>query len=283
MFYQECERLAREKPALEKLIVKIDILLYKISIDGIIRPDEVARILDEQPSRVSGALKALSEYGLLNDATYFECSSCGNLVSPQDYEEAIEQYGHYECSQCMKMLGDSLKGHRVKVYELNPTKVIQVRLFKDVPKPLKVFYSYAHEDEGLRKELEKHLSPLRREGLIQDWHDRKLLAGSEFGTEIDGHLKESHIVLLLISSDFFSSDYCYSIEMQYALAKHHTNEMRVIPVIIRECDWSRAPFAKLLALPTDGKAVTSRAWSGTDEAFTIVAKGIRDLISSNQR
>jgi hypothetical protein len=33
---------------------------------------------------------------------------------------------------------------------------------------MKLFYSYAHEDEDLRQELEKHLSSLRREGLIED-------------------------------------------------------------------------------------------------------------------
>lgn len=161
---------------------------------------------------------------------------------------------------------------------MNPSKVKLMTLFKNFPKPFKVFYSYAHEDEMLRKELERHLSPLRREGLIQDWHDRKLLAGSDFGKEIDGHLREAQIVLLLVSSDFFSSDYCYSIEMQYALDKNTSNELKVIPIIMRECDWLHAPFAKLLALPTDGMAVTSKKWNITDEALTIVAKGIRDII-----
>jgi hypothetical protein len=32
--------------------------------------------------------------------------------------------------------------------------------------PVEVFYSYAHEDEALRTELEKHLSLLRRLGVI---------------------------------------------------------------------------------------------------------------------
>lgn len=33
--------------------------------------------------------------------------------------------------------------------------------------PVEVFYSYAHEDEAFRNTLEKHLSLLRRQGLIQ--------------------------------------------------------------------------------------------------------------------
>lgn len=278
MFYQESERLALEKPDLEKLIAEIDVLLYRVGTNGVIRPDELARILNRPQSQVSGILNALSEFELLNSAEYYECQSCGNLVTLDEYQEETRQYGRYECTQCMKMFGDIDKRQKTRIYELNPVKAVKVKLFKDSEKPLKVFYSYAHEDSFFRKQLEKHLSPLRREGLIQDWHDRKILAGSEFGTEIDAHLRESQIILLLVSSDFFASDYCYSIEMQYALAKHSTNEIKVIPIIIRECDWSHAPFAKLLALPEDGKAVTGKMWHNQDEAFTNVAMGIRNVI-----
>lgn len=278
MFYQECERLACEKPALEGSIAKIDALLHRVNKNGLFRPDEIASSLKERPSQVLGILKTLCSYELLREVTYFECSACGNLVSTQDFEESMKEYGQYQCSQCMKTFGDDLRKNPAKVYELNPLKDVGSKSFRELPKPLKVFYCYAHEDEELRKELEKHLSLLKRQGLIQDWHDRKLLGGSYLDSEIDVHLDEAHIVLLLISSDFLSSDYCYSVEMEHALAKHSRNETRVIPIIIRECDWSQAPFAELVALPRDGIAVTSKKWTSTDEAFTDVAKGIRKVV-----
>ena len=34
--------------------------------------------------------------------------------------------------------------------------------------------------------------------------------------------------------------------------RHQRGEARVIPIILRACDWKRAPFAKLQALPKDG-------------------------------
>ena len=49
--------------------------------------------------------------------------------------------------------------------------------------PIDLFYSYAHEDEVLRNELNKHLSLLRRDGLIKDWHDREIGAGTEWERE----------------------------------------------------------------------------------------------------
>ena len=57
-------------------------------------------------------------------------------------------------------------------------------------------FSYAHADEQLRNELEVHLAPLRREGLIDPWHDRRILAGQEFKGEIDLHFEAADIILL---------------------------------------------------------------------------------------
>lgn len=72
--------------------------------------------------------------------------------------------------------------------------------------PLTLFYSYAHEDEVLREQLEKHLRMLRRQELISEWHDRQIVAGTEWKKEIDEHLNTASIILLLISPDFLASD-----------------------------------------------------------------------------
>jgi hypothetical protein len=84
------------------------------------------------------------------------------------------------------------------------------------------------------------------------------------------------IILLLVSSDFIASDYCYDIEMKRALEKHRAGEARVIPIILHPCDWERATFAKLQTLPKDAKPVTK--WSNRDEAWTDVARGIRKVV-----
>src|SRR5690349_19543664 len=96
-------------------------------------------------------------------------------------------------------------------------------------KPLELFYSYAHKDETLRDQLNTHLSILQREQYISVWHDREISAGSVWAEEIDTHLKSARIILLLVSSDFLASDYCYSIEVQEAMRRHEAGEVRVIP------------------------------------------------------
>ena len=47
------------------------------------------------------------------------------------------------------------------------------------PRAIEVLYADAHRDEDLRTERDKHLSSLRREGVIAGWHDRRITAGTE--------------------------------------------------------------------------------------------------------
>jgi hypothetical protein len=139
--------------------------------------------------------------------------------------------------------------------------------------PINLFYAYAKEDEEFRIQLEKHLSLLKRQGIISGWHFRMLTGGDEWREKIDHHINNSRIILLLISSDFISSDYCYDVEMNTAIKLHNSKKARVIPVILRPVDWQTSPFSKLQALPTGGKPVTQ--WPNRDEAFLDIAQGVR--------
>ena len=145
---------------------------------------------------------------------------------------------------------------------------------------VELFYSYSHRDEELRSELEKHLTILRRHGLIRDWHDRKIAAGSEWRGQIDEHLEQAQLILLLISADFIASDYCYDVEMARAMERHRTGAARVVPVVLRPVYWKGAPFGELQALPTDAKAITQ--YGNRDEAFMIVTEGIAEAAARLQ-
>ncbi len=147
-----------------------------------------------------------------------------------------------------------------------------------MPSPIELFYSYSHKDEELRDELDKHLSVLRRQGVIAGWHDRKIGAGTEWKDQIDAHLNTARVILLLVSSDFLASDYCWDVEVKRAMERHAAGDARVIPVILRPCDWMDAPFAKLQGLPKDARPITS--WSNRDEAFLDVARGIKKAVQS---
>ena len=143
-------------------------------------------------------------------------------------------------------------------------------------KAIRVFYSYCHKDEALRRELEVHLKILERTGVIDSWHDRKIMAGEEWEDEIDEHLEAADIILLLVSADFIASNYCWDVEMVRAMERHEAGEARVIPVVVRDVNWRKAPFARLQALPEDAKAVM--LWGDRDTAWRNVSEGIEAVV-----
>jgi TIR domain len=144
-----------------------------------------------------------------------------------------------------------------------------------------VFFSYSHKDEALRDRLEVHLTMLKREGIIETWHDRRITAGDEFAGVIDARLESADLILLLVSADFLNSNYCFDVEMKRALERHAAGEARVIPIILRPCDWHSAPFGRLLAAPKDGKPIAS--WPDLDEAFVDVVRQLRAALPSAAR
>src|SRR5262249_43422175 len=90
-------------------------------------------------------------------------------------------------------------------------------------------------------------------------------------------LESASIILLLVSADFLASDYCYDLEVARAMERHAEKTARVIPIILRKCDWSDAPFGKLQALPKDLKPIKS--WADQDEAFADVVAGVKRAIA----
>ena len=143
---------------------------------------------------------------------------------------------------------------------------------------IEIFLCYAHEDELLCKELVTHLGALKRQGFFDLWYDRKISAGTEWEREIDEHLNTAQIILLLVSQYFMNSNYCYLIEMQRAIERHERGDARVIPVLLRPVYFQRAPFAKLMPLPTNKKPITDSSWHSLDDAFYDVAEGIRNAV-----
>ncbi len=95
---------------------------------------------------------------------------------------------------------------------------------------MSLFYSDAHEDEPLRDELARHLKILQLRRLILPWHDRAIVPGAAWDTEIHQELLRSELVLLLLSSHFMGSDYILGVELKTALQRAREGSATVVPV-----------------------------------------------------
>lgn len=143
---------------------------------------------------------------------------------------------------------------------------------------LRLFISYSHKDEQLKDELLTHLGALKRQQVIETWHDRKILGGDNINHSIDENLERADIILLLVSPYFIDSNYCYEIELMRAMERNNLGSARVIPVILHPCDWKNTPVGGLLATPKDGTPIST--FSNKHEAFLQVTNTIREVATS---
>ena len=141
---------------------------------------------------------------------------------------------------------------------------------------MKVFISYSHKDEAALERLHTHLAVLRRDGRIDEWFDREILAGGEIDAEVGERLESSGLFLMLVSPDFLASDYCVEREMERALERHRSNDARVVPIIVEPCDWASTPLRDLKALPRDGKPVSD--WTNENNAYLEVVQELRRVL-----
>lgn len=147
--------------------------------------------------------------------------------------------------------------------------------------PLSIFFSYSRKDQALVEDLMGHLEPLRRSQLIRSWYDGCISPGEEWEPQIKANLEKAQIILLLVSVDFIRSEYCYTVELNRAIARHKAGDACVIPVILRSCLWQQVPvgdmcLGDLQALPKDARPISQ--WGDPDDAYTSIAQGIYNKV-----
>lgn len=140
---------------------------------------------------------------------------------------------------------------------------------------------YANEDDRMVKQLKDHLSSLEKNKYITIWDCGNIVPGTEWQQTINTYLAQAQIILLLISSSFLASDFCYKVEVQCAIERHEQKQVRVIPIILRPVHWEVPPIDKLQPLPTNAKPISSH-WKSRDEGFTNVVKGILEVVKQWQ-
>src|SRR5438067_174519 len=107
-----------------------------------------------------------------------------------------------------------------------------------IPKTVKIFYSFSPADRSLRQNLDDALFNLKHKHKIITLPEDELeLAGLNAKEQINNDLKESDIILLLISQDFFANNEFYEDVIRIAAERYTANEAKVVPVLLRSCDW----------------------------------------------
>src|SRR5262245_4962812 len=134
-----------------------------------------------------------------------------------------------------------------------------------------VYVSYSRRDRKLVEQMLAVVRPLVGETEI--FYDVLISAGDSFSDVLAQRLEEASIVLFCLSPDSLQSRYCQR-EMEAALRQPGK---RLVPVILRPCDWFGTPLAEFVALPRDAKPVST--WKSRSEAFDDIARGIQAVVA----
>lgn len=142
-----------------------------------------------------------------------------------------------------------------------------------------VFISYSHADEAWKDYVVKHLKVLVHEGLYNVWDDRRISAGADWVEEIKTALAACNVALLLISANFLTSEFILGNEVPALLQRREQEGVRVIPVILKPCSWTRLSWLKSIqAHPKDGKALNGMNEHDVDAALTALTEEVADLL-----
>lgn len=142
---------------------------------------------------------------------------------------------------------------------------------------IKIFISYAHEDEKYKDELAKHMSALVRQGVLEEWNDRKIKSGEEWDQAIKTKLDQANIILFLVSKNFIASEYIFDVEIKNALSRHEKGAVRIIPILINYCFFEGSAISQFPIFPSKARPIES--YKNPDEAWLKVIHGILNNIA----
>jgi hypothetical protein len=149
------------------------------------------------------------------------------------------------------------------------------------PLPVRVFVSYAHEDERQLKRLDLMLDVLELQHGLASWRDKRLIAGDEWDEEIRRRLEEMDIFLFIASVTSLVRPFIKDPELRRAKERREAGEVEIVTVKLEPsaCD-DDSYLGKLQRLAPKVKSIAearlkSAAWEQVRKDLLPVIQRVR--------
>ena len=109
-----------------------------------------------------------------------------------------------------------------------------------------IFISYSHKDEAWKDALQRHLRVLQMQNQFAIWDDRQIEVGSNWLPAIECAIEQAKVALLLVSSDFLTSEFVTRKEIPRLLQRREAEGLQVVPIIVHPCAWETVEWLQAL-------------------------------------
>jgi TIR domain-containing protein len=150
------------------------------------------------------------------------------------------------------------------------------------PVPVRVFVSYAHDDERQLKRLDSILDVLEQQHGLASWRDKRLIAGDEWDEEIRQRLEDMDIFLFIASQTSLVRPYIKDPELRRAKERREAGGVEIVAVKLEPCACDDDPFlGKLQRLAPKFKSIAeaplkSVAWEQVRKDLLPVVQRVRE-------
>lgn len=156
---------------------------------------------------------------------------------------------------------------------------LMTRFHQDLSKEVtnRVFISYSHKDKKWLeriKDVFKNAFPLTR-----TWDDTVIDPGDFWRPEIENALAKSRVAVLLLSQDFFDSDFITKNEVPPIIEASRAKKITAYPVFLSAADagWNASPLKKIQVVNPD-RPLDSISKSECEKILIKIANKIRKKI-----
>jgi hypothetical protein len=143
----------------------------------------------------------------------------------------------------------------------------------------KVFISYSHLDSEFLNDVQRHFKPFLNK--IDYWDDSKILPGQKWKNEIEKAIKETKVAILLVSTDFFGSEFITSNEIPSLLKAAEKEGAVILIVILKPCLFEEfVELNQFQAMNPPNRPVTKMNYDEKEELLVNLVRQTKKILES---
>jgi hypothetical protein len=141
-----------------------------------------------------------------------------------------------------------------------------------------VFISYSHKDAQWLTDLKRHLGGFKSK--INLWDDTRISTGTPWKKEITQAISDARVAILILSADFFNSDFITTEELPKILSEAENEGTVVMSVVLKPCLVHEYPEIMLYQfINSPDKTIIEMAESEKEHTWLKLAMEVKKYVS----